>query len=375
MKVKNLLIKIFISIWLQCYVVPAYSQITTIINQLNPYHFNSKDVWNLSFMSPMSGEIQVNLHATIFSASGSKLVELKSAVIKISKGVTQINSLSVQSELINYYDNYLMQREQQGLGLLPGNYKICVYLKCVYPDCNGLGSNAIARDDQICESIFVDSPTPLLLLFPEHKSEIDQTRPNLIWIPPSPISPSAPMTYWVTLSSKLENQNVNEAMRLNRPLFSIPVEQVNMLPFPQDLPPLIKGAEYVWQVEAKSNGSPVVVSEVWQFKIKKDEKKIIPKLFVKVNDVRSDYYPVEDTLRFTYIEDRFSTGNISYRILSENGGELKPYSKLPFNSGENRYMVNLIPLGLTDSQGYILEVLTPNNTLLPLKFIFYSSGN
>jgi hypothetical protein len=85
-------------------------------------------------MSPMSGEIQVNLHATIFSASGSKLVELKSAVIKISKGVTQINSLSVQSELINYYDNYLMQREQQGLGLLPGNYKICVYLKCVY--CN-----------------------------------------------------------------------------------------------------------------------------------------------------------------------------------------------------------------------------------------------
>lgn len=354
----------------------VFSQVTFIIHQSNPYNFSTKDVWNLSIINPLQNEIDARLICIIYDAGQQKIAQLTSAAIKINKGVSQLTPFTVETQNIDYYDALLSQREQQALGLMPGYYKVCIIAECETPDCNGTGPNSITFETPLCQNIIVENPTPLLLIDPEHRSEIEQTKPTLVWQPPSPILNGTQMVYHVTLTPKTEDQSILEAMQLNRPIFTHAVEQFNTHTYPLDIPELEIDHYYVWRVEAKVNEKPIATSEVWQFKVVKPKKKrYIPKIFVKINDIRNDAHPAEDTLRFIYLEDRFAKSSISYRILSQNGEQLQPSKKLSSQMGENKYILDLRPLGLKDGEIYSLEVMTPLNTLLPLKFIFYSSGN
>lgn len=260
--------------------------------------FFSKEA--LNFIAVNSGKQNVSsvFKGTITGQNSTLVAEFSTEPTLLQLGANVISPNSIAIKDIQYHNSDIAEIEQKTGTYPSGDYRICIWAVCALPDCGGIGAGAGATEQAECIQIHIENPTPLLLAYPENLSEIDQTRPLYSWIPPGPVASSASLNYSMTLVEMQQGQSRSDALALNRPIIQENGLTQQMLNHPLDLPALEEGKTYAWQVQAYVGQTFFAISEQWQFKVKKEEKKSLPKqaVFPKENSDPYVYQLNSDSL-------------------------------------------------------------------------------
>jgi hypothetical protein len=249
----------------------------------NSFRFTSSDVWNIDVQFTGTSNLNAYLTATI-TMGGRAVCTLKSGTVALAPGVQSFTTVSITTAQLSYQSQAIGDIENITGSYPSGTYKVCYNSYCLTANCDGQGSNALYNEYPECFEFIVEPPTPLLLAFPEDKAELEWRRPTFNWIPPMPLGTVPGFNYDFTLVEADKNQSCPDAVTRNRPLYKQNGIGQPTLSYPAELNDLDTGKTYCWKVDGLVEDVPVAQSEVWEFKLKKEEKEkygvanIIPKL-------------------------------------------------------------------------------------------------
>lgn len=355
------------------------AQIQVNLRPINPFHFTPEHSWEMDLISMEEKSFRVKVFAQIFTKNHQLIADLESDVLMINNGMNSFNSLTTQTQRINFsmadYGNLIST-----IGKFPsGEYIVCIKFQCLTPDCDGAGSEALPLEPNLCRDVKVELPTPLLLATPFDKSEIDEKRPMFTWIPPMPIGGMLELRYVYTLTERREGQSNIDAIKRNRPIIQDQfVERPSMF-YPLDIEELEYKKDYVWQVEAWYGNIYIATSEVWEFKLKEEieEKDTIKFLKLDIKPNTAFYSLKSNSVLCFTIEDKFKN-NIEKTELLDDLGKILNYSITPkkieitrpeedslslSSYGENKYCINLSDVEVEKGKYYTFKFTLSNHTV------------
>lgn len=359
-------ISIFTLLFFPCLL---FSQLSVQFSSINQYLFTTKEALNVVVINSGTKAIQVQFSGKISKYGHGTVVQFKTEPITLNVGANLITPTNLGFSEISYLDNDIMEIEHKTGSYPSGAYTICIWSACTSPDCDGLGPSAGAFEQPVCTNIQIENPSPLLLNYPHDNSEIEETRPIYTWIPPAPVASSAALNYTMTLVEIYEGQSKSDALAMNIPLIEWTNINQPALMHPSDLPALVEGRSYAWQVQAYVGQTFFAKSEQWKFKIKKveKEKKIVGKQFVILKKDDNDIHLAEDTLRLIYNENK-KVGKINLIVADENGKEIYRF-EFDTKYGENVLLVDLLDPKYSTNLQYNISVLLAGKQEYLLRFL------
>lgn len=280
-----------------------------ILQPANPYKMQVIDVFNLTVFNPSNQNVNIILVGKIELQGTGIVAEMKTRALLISPGNNKLIPDEISMEYVNFTDQSIQQFENQTGSLPPGNYRFCISPACPNPNCDGLGASFVYQESPLCKDFTILLPSPLLLNFPKDAAEIENTRPQLTWIPPMPIAAQQELTYKLRLVEKNENQSAIDALSRNRPLLEQSGIEGLVLNYPPDMDELDTSKKYAWQVEAYSGNLKIATSQAWYFKFKQKEKKIYGNAYFypkKELGLESYQHSKQDTLMLVIKETYYS---------------------------------------------------------------------
>jgi len=339
----------------------------------NPYALKSETVYDLNIISSETQAVHIKLYGTV-RKDGKEVVQLESRPVAINPGANALSAFNVSSQRKNYLNKNILEIEQLTTTLPPGNYEICVYLRCATADCNGLGRTPFDAEAVYCQQVKVEPPTPLLLSYPEDGAKLKIKKPTLSYIPPGPIAASSKLSYTITLVKLNKGQNKVDGIKRNRPLLRKTGHSLTSLMYPLDLADLEVGEKYAWQVEAWVGDQWISTSEVWEFEVVEEEfeDEEIPKnqsyINIKEQDGEAKYF-AKGVLKINY-ETRMDMGEMQVSIYKTGKSNLLE-DTLQINSGQNYYDIQLKPMhGFVHKQKYTATIQDAKNRTYTIHFFY-----
>ena len=237
----------------------------TINAQLPPAGLVQKDqLWNLNIVNNKEDALEVNIKMILRDAlSGQAILSANTGNLIISKGIKIITSRDLQPIQYNY--------DLQGFSrtYLPmGSYDACYRLYNV----NQKGEEPLGDD---CIKFTIDPLSPPLLNSPSNESEIESHYPHFTWMPPAPYDMFSDLNYEILLTEVLPGQSASEAIQYNTALYDRSNINATYENYPASFEKLDTGKVYAWQVIAKNGMNYSAKTEVWKFKLRKEDQ---PKL-------------------------------------------------------------------------------------------------
>jgi len=353
-------------------VMTANVEAQLVINpQIPPTGLTVKSqLWSLAVINSGGAmRAQIELSMTDLS-SNQQVLTATTRVLDFPKGLRQVRMSDVTPVTYNVLAPGL-NTGSGAEGFLPvGNYELCYSLVRI----DEAGSERVAEQ---CESVVIEPLSPPQLVIPTDSERVELTRPLFTWLPPSPYTLFAKLSYDLKLVEVQSLQTGAEAVQDNMPL----VQQSNLavanLQYPVSLPELDTAKLYAWQVTARSSGLEVAKSEVWTFRV----RKLFPLL--KDRPVLETYAKLRRENDGSYI---ISNGLLRYQYLNEwndSTVDCKLYdisspkrSELPLDSnyiavsyGENYNKMDLSESALLkDQHFYQLELVNSKQEHWYLKF-------
>ncbi len=330
----------------------ASAQMNIMMKPVNPYRFQTEDVWNITVFSPVAA--QVNIQAIVSKQGLGPVYNTTCKPVTLKTGSNSFSRLLLSSERIDFSVPEIRNWVDAHPGLPPGHYSVCYTVTCVRVDCDGNGT--IGADNQYCFNFVIEPPSPLLLNFPTNESVIADKTPVLSWIPPSPVS--GDVRYELRLVKVRESQSRQDAISRNIPILQREGIQGASLAYPADIDPLEEGETYAWEVYANLFGERIARSEVWEFTIGKDsqEKKTDPFNYIKIRQVNpASVVNVENTLRLDYRERVSKKADLKIEILTSEG-RVKGTLNYPIVYGENLMDISLTGMGLKQDEEYRVRI-------------------
>lgn len=282
----------------------------------NSFRFVATDVWNIDVLYSNPKGVNIYFVAEIIK-DGIRIASVKSNTLKLENGIQTFSSLTLGTSQLNWHSRAVSEIENLTGSFPSGSYEICYNAYCVTSDCDGLGLDVVYDELAYCFEVVVEPPTPILLSFPEDKSEIEWARPTFIWIPPMPIGQISGFNYLMTLTEKDEYQTCTDAIMRNRPMYRQSGIDIPTLPYSSELDDLDTGKIYCWKVEGWNDGLNLANSEIWEFKLKK--KKIIKRQTINIlpsYQLRNESYKanINDTLQLVFEESYQFASNTKWKI-------------------------------------------------------------
>ena len=335
------------SFFIACY---SYSQVNIQLKSGNPYKFVPDHAWSL-IISNSSGEVNVRLTARLARANGGPVFHSESEPIRLKKGINSLSSHNVSTASLIFSESGAREWLDINNTLPPGNYKLCIQIRCETPDCNGLGT-IIGNDELECFDVKIELPTPLLLNYPMHEDSIFQTRPPLNWIQPTPGGQH--LTYRLRLYEKSEGRGCPEIVQTERPLMDLSREGISGVPYPPDLDELKAFQSYCWHVEGYYAEEKVCQSEVWLFTVKKDSiKKAEDFNYIKLKSaLPKQEISVLNILRVIYKEEASKSSALKMKITDTRGRKVYD-TEHALVFGDNYLNIDLRGKGLKPNQSYV----------------------
>jgi hypothetical protein len=323
--------------------------------QSNTFRFTPDDIWNINVQYIGSGAPKVIIEVAISLIGQGKVFSARSNAVTLTQGLNSYTSVSLGTQQLNYPKNEMAEIVSL-LGSFPsGSYTICYVVRCIDPNCNGAGSDAISGESGQCSDLIIEPSTPLVLAFPEDEAILssNNNRPTFSWIPPSPMNQITGFNYRYTITVARKDQQCEDAILRNRPMYEQSGLINNVLPYPSELNGLDTGKRYCWQVKGQVGTNAIVNSEVWELSLEKEKKDSVQIVYHKLNDlgkssagVGRTFGIVLETGRRTAIFN-YSISDGATRIEIKNVTEEITY-------GENRIKVECT-LGFQLDKLYIME--------------------
>lgn len=213
--------------------------------------------------------------------------------------------------------------------------------------------------------------TPLLLIDPYNGDEICNTRPSFSWQPPVPVTPDT--RYRIVVAPIADKQDAATALAQNKPLINIADLRQQFITYPPQVPDLVQGQSYAWQVFVHSRDLVITRSEIWRFTVKCDTAVQEKDSYREAKPVlEGSYYLAKKVLHFSF-NNPYKGGKLDYSII-DLSDPLTPIKKLP--KVHMQTGVNLIDLRLESNSSfieghhYLLKIHNVGSTELVLKFTY-----
>lgn len=245
--------------------VIASAQIT-LNAQLPPAGLVQKDqLWNLILSNTRNEILEVNIKMILQDAvTGQTVMSANTGNLLLGKGIKVIKARDIQPILYNY------NMPDFSRTYLPmGFYIACYQLYHTGPK----GEEPLG--DQ-CIKFTIDPLSPPLLNTPADESEIETPYPQFTWMPPTPFDMFNELSYEILVMEILPGQTAPEAVQYNTPLYTRSNLTRPYEYYPSTFEKLDTGKLYAWQVIAKNGLNYTAKTEIWKFRLKKDEKPKIP---------------------------------------------------------------------------------------------------
>jgi len=231
----------------------------------NPLKFSLEDFNKIQIISA-NQQSSVRVRYALLDENKKKVCEVLFKLLPLVKGS---NTLQYSTgELVWYNSPYreLLLKNQ----LVSGNFQVCASVTDInetMPEADDCFDVELQSKDIVNDL----NLNPIELQSPSHKDTIEETRPLLTWIPPSPTYQGT--LYQILLVEKKENQTCTEALNNNLPLVYKKDVLANMLNYPTESPALEKGHKYCWRASAHKNLKEYSRSEDWEFMVRGEESK------------------------------------------------------------------------------------------------------
>lgn len=330
---------------------------------------NLEGVFNFQTISSSGTDLTARLKVTLREDRYGKVFEATVPLIKITKGQQQFSRAFMENTVFKYASNELASITQITGRIPEGEYEYCYELTLI-----GSKPSGIPDYYENCFTHSLFPLTPLLLLDPDDKEKICNTKPTLVWQSPMPFDPNA--SYRVLLAELKKGQLPVEALSYNMPIINVPDVKGTRLIYPSHLPELQKGLKYAWQVHYTIDGRLVQKSDIWTFSIECEEKKdsveneesyrVLKPFF------NGDYYIAKQHLKFA-INNDYGEGLLSYVVYALNDPEnkVKGLPSLRLQNGLNKYAVDLKEHGgFKSGEHYQLEVVLSDRRKYYLRFTY-----
>ncbi len=277
----------------------VYAQIGVKLHQPPPNQLRITDLWWVDLTNPTDRTYKIYLHGEIKESKKGLVARANSNDLILSPGINRIKA----NDITEIKDRFYLEEYEEIIsrtGQLPaGDYTICIYVIDVETK-KELGSDCIHH--------VVQPVSPPRLLSPTDKSVLREKNPLFTWVPPSPLPPTASVSYTLRICEVKEMQSKEEAVRSNVPWFEERNLTATNFRYPVSAKSLEENRKYVWQIRAfdRLTGFPIGESEVWEFKIELElEKKELEKPappsppFAKIQAVQLECNPSQVNIQKT----------------------------------------------------------------------------
>lgn len=344
----------------------VYSQTITYPQPIHGFQISSEDLLNFSVLHSGNEAILVSYLIQVQHKDLGVVLEMESAVHKLSPGSNLYNQANVNIQRKQYLLSEFMSYELKTRSLPAGDYQYCVRVLCRDKEEDCISSLNPEMVQNRCADFIVKATTPLMLNFPRDKEVLEEKRPNFNWIPPMPIGNDPEVKYQFTLVKLNEGQSAEDAIRRNRPIYEREGISAINLTFPTTLEDLEEGKSYAWQVVAFYARIELASSDVWEFEI---EKELTGVSFVNVQQQNIGVHSCNQTLYFIY-ESPLDNVLLDLILLDSKGNEIALSTQYTVSRGINKLVLERASFSGIIDETYSLRIIDPKNRKHILKFKF-----
>lgn len=250
MKISFKHLSIFLTILVLAF-IKIQAQVVVILQQPPPNQLNISDLWKLTLNNTGSNSFRVYLEGTVDEEKDGRILEGKSQVFDLPKGIKIITSKDVSAANITYKNNKYKEIILRTGNPPSGNYTICISVMTE----NG---TQIGND---CKNQYINNLSPPVLISPSDGDSVNQKSLTFTWTPPTPISSQSNMDYSLKIVEILGNQSLSEAIDKNTSFFEQAGIHSTIFQYPVNGIELKDNQSYAWQISANINGSSVSRSQ------------------------------------------------------------------------------------------------------------------
>lgn len=293
--------KLFIRLVFLCFPVFSVRAQVNIAVQEPPSGIVQKtQLWNLSLIYSGDNAVDVTIGLTLVDISDDQpVLTAYSRQITLTKGVKVIRAADVSP--IDY--TYASPGFNRPLdAFIPiGSYRACYTVYTVMKETEyPLAEN--------CISLEVQPLSPPQLAMPADSAAIQNIYPQFSWLPPAPISLFTDLNYDLLVTEVRDDQTPGAAIQENLPVYNARRLTTVVNNYPASNKSLDTGKIYAWRIIAKNGESFAAQSEVWTFRVSKDQ----PEKPVPAGNA--------------YIELKGNSSNVSTGVIPDNILGIKYYS-------------------------------------------------
>jgi hypothetical protein len=328
-------------------------------------------LWDMSMLNSAGAPVNVQLQMVMSDAATNQpVLTAQSSIFQLPAGVKFISVNDVAP--VTYTTapgGYSIDPSPNGF-LPTGVFNICFTLTKWTSDL----SEQIADE---CTTVEVEPLSPPQLVQPGDSDRISLRRPFFTWLPPAPFNAFSNLLYDCVLVEVQATQSASDAVQQNLPLLTQSNIAFTSFQYPLSLPELDTGKIYAWRVTAKNNSLAVANSEIWSFRIDRNEIDTTAIAstgsFARLHHQENAAFVLcKGILRFEYIHDN-NTGEVDIKIFDISSSNRKPVvlndDRHPVRFGQNLVQIDLQETtGMINNHMYLLELVNSRNDHWYLKF-------
>lgn len=313
-------------------------------------------LWSLTLTNTSNTSLNLKLDLILTDATnGNLILSGNTNPFTVLPGIKtiQLNDITpIQYNVVNSFYGI----SASPIMLMPvGNYTVCISVSKLVGE---LYENIV----EDCQMITIEPLSPPILSLPEDQSAIDNNKPLFTWLPPSPLTMFANLSYQFVLVEVYPSQTSFDAVQNNVQIVFQQGVQGSTLQYPLTLPMLDTGKLYAWQVKAENNLQAVAESEVFVFSLKTDTvlQNIEGNIYIKLRSPDDPPFTIaRGWLKYEYL-NRMNNAQISLKLFDitdmNHIAISLPESLINIQYGDNFLDLKLSDLHMQNDHQYIFIV-------------------
>lgn len=247
--------------------IQGESQLSVSLQQPPSGIVQKNQLWNMALINTGNNTLTVTIGLSLVDMSDNQTVFTAfTRPVVTSKGVKQLKATDVGPVQYNYTTTAFSRQNETFLPV--GNYRACY---TVYTDSKS--AEGVLTED--CMNIDVEPLSPPQLVTPADSDKVQTPYPQFGWLAPAPVTLFNDLNYDLLLVEVREGQTAEKAIQENIPVMNMRRLASTILGYPSSAKSLDTGKIYAWKIIANNNESPVSQSEIWTFKIKRENPEVL----------------------------------------------------------------------------------------------------
>ncbi|MBV8256169.1 MAG: hypothetical protein JO154_26480 [Chitinophaga sp.] len=341
----------------------SFGQVT-MTPQLPPAGILMKaQLWNMILVSGSQSPVSVQVAVRLMDATTNQpLLTGITKEIVLTRGAKQLQAGDFMPIQYEYLSNSI---DRSANATLPaGSYLVCYSLI--------LSDNKHQQIGDDCVPFVVEPVSPPVLNMPADGSLLDTRAPQFTWIPPAPLNMFTDLNYDMVITNVRDGQSPQEAIQQNIPVYRGRYLKNIFVNYPTSGTPLDTGVNYAWTITARNGALFAAQAEVWTFKIKGIDKKVIDNnsAFVQLRrELDAAVVTVKGSVNVVYVNEA-GDNSTRYEIISSENNTQVYNNTISLERGENRINLPLQRVGLRSGASYLLRLRNSRNETWQLRFIY-----